>query len=358
MEQGSESQRPKASSHWLRTGVLPPVRRPDGIELKFNPWHDPADGRFTFAGSGHYHGAGGGKPANRALGRLKRNKPQSAAAPNAKAGSAKQPVTSSQRPESHTTTGTRVKRAPASQAGGPPRPAVEFIGGVGDGVYDVAESAITGVYSVLTTNPITTAGNVGHGIASMIDTVIDAEETPAAVQFSRAADAVVNASARDLGRVTGSIVGNVVLAVPPGAALGKVAALRRLREAELRPTYDHPEIGWVKEKQKSGKDWVLYNDTATGARPGRAPTLTRTMPDGSRRPVKFDGFEGEYMIDRKWSVSGRPRFVAQMKRQSEVLRQHRLMGAWEVPNEGERVATINLFKKHGITNIRVRIVKP
>ena len=40
---------------WMRTGrqSLPP-------ELKFNPWHDPDDGRFTFSGQGRYFGHGGG----------------------------------------------------------------------------------------------------------------------------------------------------------------------------------------------------------------------------------------------------------------------------------------------------------
>jgi hypothetical protein len=37
---------------WLRTGKLPPVRSADGLELKFNPYHDPLNGRFTFAPGG------------------------------------------------------------------------------------------------------------------------------------------------------------------------------------------------------------------------------------------------------------------------------------------------------------------
>lgn len=55
-----------AFSLWLRTGRLPPVATASGVELKFNPWHDPDDGRFTFAGSGRHHGAGGGQAADRA----------------------------------------------------------------------------------------------------------------------------------------------------------------------------------------------------------------------------------------------------------------------------------------------------
>lgn len=40
---------------WLRTGL---VREPS-MERKFNPWHDPDNGRFTFAGQGRYFGRGG-----------------------------------------------------------------------------------------------------------------------------------------------------------------------------------------------------------------------------------------------------------------------------------------------------------
>jgi len=41
---------PRGFAHWLRTGIVPP--EPDEqaeAELKFNPYHDPANGRFTFA---------------------------------------------------------------------------------------------------------------------------------------------------------------------------------------------------------------------------------------------------------------------------------------------------------------------
>jgi hypothetical protein len=44
---------------WLRTGRLSSVRNAEGIELKFNPWHDPDDGRFTFVGGGRYFGRSG-----------------------------------------------------------------------------------------------------------------------------------------------------------------------------------------------------------------------------------------------------------------------------------------------------------
>lgn len=38
-------------SIYLRTGY----RAPPGVELKFNPWHDSENGRFTFVGQGRYY---------------------------------------------------------------------------------------------------------------------------------------------------------------------------------------------------------------------------------------------------------------------------------------------------------------
>lgn len=43
-----------AFSFFLRTGR----RLPEDLEQKFNPWHDPDDGRFTFAGQGRHFGGG------------------------------------------------------------------------------------------------------------------------------------------------------------------------------------------------------------------------------------------------------------------------------------------------------------
>lgn len=57
--------RRRAFSVWLRTGRLPQAHDADRIEFKFNPWHDPENGRFTFAGTGHYYGYGSRGQAER-----------------------------------------------------------------------------------------------------------------------------------------------------------------------------------------------------------------------------------------------------------------------------------------------------
>jgi hypothetical protein len=59
MIQISDTERRRAFSVWLRTGRWPTATIANDVEVKFNPRHDPADGRFTFAGSGRAYGAGG-----------------------------------------------------------------------------------------------------------------------------------------------------------------------------------------------------------------------------------------------------------------------------------------------------------
>ncbi|KTT68978.1 hypothetical protein NS334_15535 [Sphingomonas endophytica] len=82
------------------------------------------------------------------------------------------------------------------------------------------------------------------------------------------------------------------------------------------------------------------------------------MPDGSKRPVKFDGIQGDYVIDRKWSVVDRPRARAQILRQLQVLAEHRLIGTREVPTPVQKVKALKLLKQMSITNIHVKVVKP
>ena len=57
---------------WLRTGRLMPVRSADGVELKFNPYHDPDNGQFTFAPGG----GGGGATTSRRVARLAGEPPE------------------------------------------------------------------------------------------------------------------------------------------------------------------------------------------------------------------------------------------------------------------------------------------
>ena len=241
-----------AFSWWLRTGKLPPALSPDGLELKFNPWHDPEDGRFTFAGAGRHYGASGTDAvssekrraltsSDRAPDLWDRSKSRTSTLPKAGTSRAETAAGDGQ-PVSRASPKVEPKPVVGSRPGNQPNPVTEFVGGVGEGLYDVGTETVAGVRAALTTNPVTTVRNAGRGIAGMIDAAIAAEDTPARIQASRAASAVANASARDIGRVTGTVAGNVALAAAPGAALSKAAALRRLRMARPRTTYP-PQIG-------------------------------------------------------------------------------------------------------------------
>ncbi|GGB22913.1 hypothetical protein GCM10011380_10740 [Sphingomonas metalli] len=213
-------------------------------------------------------------------------------------------------------------------------------------------------HAALTTSPVTTVRNDALALADTIDTVIAAEDIPARIQVAGAASGLAHASAREIGHVMGSVAGNVALTVAPGAAINKLAALRRLRLAPPRPTFPPFQVEWVKERVNSDKPWKIYNDTAPGARPDLAPALTRTMADGSKRRVKFDGVQGDYLVDHKWAVTTRPHATAQLLRQNDVLAQHRLIGLWEVPTPKQKTIALRQFKKKNVTNIHVKVVKP
>lgn len=365
----SDGRQSSAFSRWLRTGKLPSALGPDGLELKFNPWHDPADGRFTFAGAGRRYGAGGTDVAREANSRTvpragrapiaeDRRKSQTATPQTAGNAPGRTSKSEDQGPARHASSAVLSKRIERQRSGNQPSPVTEFVGGVGEGLYNVGKEAVSGVRAALTISPVTTARNAGRGVAEMIDAVIASEDTPARIQVSRASHAVANASARDIGHATGMVVGDVALAAAPGAALSKAAALRRLRMAKPVATYDPPQVGWVRETSKSREPWKSYNDAAPGARAGRAPALMRTMTDGSKRPVKFDGIQGDYVIDRKWGVRDAPHARAQILRQSDVLAEHRLIGVWEVPTPTQKIKAMKLLKKMNVTNIHVKVVKP
>lgn len=58
---------------WMRTGRWPDPGAGAAIERRFNPWHDPDDGRFTFAGQGRRYGPGGAAPSSGAKPRKRGN---------------------------------------------------------------------------------------------------------------------------------------------------------------------------------------------------------------------------------------------------------------------------------------------
>lgn len=245
--QGIEEHRQRAFSLWLRTGRR--VRDPDNreIERKFNPWHDPRDGRFTFAESGVRSGAGGAGTARPARSRVPKNQPKVqyvqdfgmaplASIAEVEAWRARELAKYRGKPGYAEAIEAQYRRYQQAFA---PRPdstlnnaasaAVDLARGVGAGVVDTGKDTAASVRTAVTTNPVTTVQNVERGIASTIDRAISAEDVPASVQIGRAVDAIANASAYDVGYTLGSIGADVALAVVPGVAAGKIAAVRRVR---------------------------------------------------------------------------------------------------------------------------------
>ncbi|WP_354279295.1 hypothetical protein [Sphingomonas sp. PvP056] len=348
----------------LRTGRLPRISNPDVVEFKFNHWHDPTDGRFTFVGSGHYHGGAAQKPKRRTSDRSPNTghrgqsgaESRGAKMPRRETPSSEKPTRVSETPQSRSTAEPESIAA-ASRRIDPPNPVAEFAEGVGEGLYRVGAGTVTGVYSILTTNPITTVQNVGIAVARTIDAALVADATPTTVHIARAATALTNASVRDWGRSTGLVAGNVVVAAVPGAVISKVSALRSAGAIASETVYKPLKVHWAKEHSNSVAPWKAYNDAATGAQVGYAPAFARTMADGSIRLVKFDGVFEYYVIDRKSSIRNMPRARAQVSRQADVLAQHNMIGFWEVPTPVQRVKALQLLKKRNVTNIGVRVIK-
>jgi hypothetical protein len=233
-------QRRQAFSVWLRTGRVLGRGNGRGFEFKFNPWHDPRNGRFTFAGTGQYFDPGGaGSTDERGQDTPKveyvddPTKPPIASVAEANAWAIEQLAKYGEIPGYPEAIEARLqlyREAFAKSSRDPVQQVANFAAGVGEGMYHVAEGAVTGLYTLFTTNPVTTVRNIGLGIAGTVDAAIAAEDTPAYVHFAQAANSVANASAYDIGYGLGAITGNFGLAIAPGAAVARISAVRKAGE--------------------------------------------------------------------------------------------------------------------------------
>ncbi|WP_207306886.1 hypothetical protein [Xanthomonas oryzae] len=124
------------------------------------------------------------------------------------------------------------------------------------------------------------------------------------------------------------------------------------------------EITWVDEKASMGPKARNYNDSAPGARSNvetqssQAPAITRITPEGTARQVKFDGVDGDVLVDRKISVVTTPKVKDQALRQSQALSEQGLSGRWEVPTQAQANRAQKMFDELGIKNITVKVVEP
>ncbi len=105
-----------------------------------------------------------------------------------------------------------------------------------------------------------------------------------------------------------------------------------------------------------------YQSGVTGARSNpvtgrsQAPQLEYTDANRQSATVKFDGLEGDVLIDRKISIHTGPKTRLLAQRQSTALTQAGFTGVWEVPSAAEAARATRILTQEGITNITVRIV--
>lgn len=327
----------KAFSYWLRTGRLPAVRSAAGLELKFNPWHDPEDGRFTFANTGDYHprGSGGGAKARR---------PRAGPTPKSQPSSDDLVITAQ-------------------------RQTVGDIEALSDQEFDAFERA--------TKERRWTERRENAEIHEYV-------RLKKAVEARRAREKAGERDWEQQGRdfaflygqemamqAVGGAAGRFVIAPAVRAAAPRIervvrpqAYARKLAERMPRPAPTRPL--WVDENASMGERARLYNDAAPGVRrnpvTGRqqAPSLYRTTEDGKRRLVRFDGFEDDaypVYIDRKTSIRFTAKAKDQALRQSVALRQNHASGRWDVPDEKTKREAMKLLRKLNIDNIGVKVVK-
>lgn len=122
------------------------------------------------------------------------------------------------------------------------------------------------------------------------------------------------------------------------------------------------KVTWVDEDAGMSPRAKAYDDSAMGSRSnvetmkGQAPALTRITPDGETATVRFDGLDGDVLIDRKLSVVTTPKVKDQVLRQSQALEQNGLTGRWEVPTQSQADRAARMFDQLGVKNITVKVV--
>ena len=121
------------------------------------------------------------------------------------------------------------------------------------------------------------------------------------------------------------------------------------------------KVEWVDENASMSPRARTYQDGTAGARSNvatrnpQAPMIKYKDASGAERPVRFDGMEGEVLIDRKTSVVTTAKAQEQALRQAEALRQNGLRGRWEVPNQTAATRATDMFRRLQINNIDVKV---
>ena len=161
--------------------------------------------------------------------------------------------------------------------------------------------------------------------------------------------------------------------MPPGEDRSQVGEARQAvcgedvgRSGEVgvvSPTRNSP-VRWVDENASMSQRAADFDASAMGSRSnvltqrGQAPQVMRTLPDGSQRGVRFDGFDraNNLLIDRKLSVVTTSKAQNQALRQSQALSENGLSAVWEVTTQTQANRATRMFGNLGIDNISVRVV--
>jgi len=133
-------------------------------------------------------------------------------------------------------------------------------------------------------------------------------------------------------------------------------------EASIRWVDEGGDMRAAKSAGMSDEAYA-YQSSTPGARSNaiagrsQAPEVQYVDANGNEAKVKFDGIEGNKLVDRKLGVhmGSKTRLLAE--RQSAALAQNGLEGVWEVPDATEAARARKLFAQEGIRNIRVEVVK-
>lgn len=227
----SGQRQPTAFSTWMRTGRWPRPEATPSVEVKFNPWHDPRNGQFTFGPGGPR--SQDHKPSD-PIGLLLREDPSLP------------PITTIEEADAwrerllgkygHLRRHREAiearyqvyKSKVAPRRRSLARQAVEFYTGEAEALLDIGEETIVGAYNLITKPGPTIRGAV-TGLVRTADAIIN-DDTPAYVYFDRAAKWLENASPRELGYAAMKMGGNVGLAAVPGTIAIRISAATRVGE--------------------------------------------------------------------------------------------------------------------------------
>lgn len=102
----------------------------------------------------------------------------------------------------------------------------------------------------------------------------------------------------------GDAAGKTIKAAEKALTAGDLETASKL----INKASDEIKVKWVDENASMSQRAKDYNDSASGARSnietqkGQAPSIDRIDAEGKSKPVRFDGVDGNVMIDRKVSV--------------------------------------------------------